>query len=86
MTYLLNFLIVLAGFARTGGLVIVGLVSTYVLIAEAAKSKLSAARIITVAASAILAGVVLWILPSLINYARYDVSTFVPDYPIGGYR
>ncbi|MFC9897810.1 hypothetical protein ACFVMC_29325 [Nocardia sp. NPDC127579] len=57
-----------------------------VLISEAAKSRLSPAKILTVAASAVLAAVLFWVLPSLVNYARSDSGIIVPDHPVGGYR
>ncbi|WP_280454758.1 hypothetical protein [Nocardia brasiliensis] len=76
----------MTGLARIGGLLLLVLVATGVLISEAARSRLSPGKLIVVAGSAILAGVVLWVLPSLINYARYDVGTIIPEYPIGGYQ
>ncbi|WP_280442717.1 hypothetical protein [Nocardia brasiliensis] len=86
MTYTIDFLASMTGLARIGGLFLLVLVATGILISEAARSRLSPGKMIVVTGSAILAGVVLWVLPSLINYARYDVGTIIPEYPIGGYQ
>jgi hypothetical protein len=36
-----------------------------------------------VVGSALLAAVLFWILPTLINYARTDSDTVLPNHPIG---
>ncbi|MBB5918781.1 putative membrane protein [Nocardia transvalensis] len=68
------------------GMIIIAIVGIGLLISEGAKSKLSPSRILMVAGSALLAAVLLWILPTLINYARVDANNVVPDHPIGSYR
>lgn len=70
---------------RWGGMIIIAIVGMGLLISEGTKSKLSPGRILTVVGSALLAAVLFWILPTLINYARIDGSTVLPDHPIGGY-
>lgn len=82
MSYLINMLVTLAYYGRIAGIIVISLVAIGVLISEGAKSKLSPGRTIMVTASAILAGVCIWLVPSLINYARYDVNSVVPDYPV----
>ncbi|WP_331723085.1 hypothetical protein [Nocardia sp. NBC_00511] len=71
---------------RWFGIVILTIGSGGILISEAFRNRLSPGRVALVAGSAIFAGVVFWILPSVINYGRVDSGTIVPDYPIGGYR
>jgi hypothetical protein len=73
-------------FIRWSGLIVITILSMAVLISEAAKSKLSPAKILGVAASAVLAAVMFWVLPTLVNYARTDSNIIVPDQPIGSYR
>lgn len=73
-------------FVRWAGLILITIISMAVLISEAAKSRLSPAKILGVAGSAILAAVLFWVLPTLVNYARTDSNIIVPDHPIGGYR
>lgn len=73
-------------FVRWAGLILITILSMGVLISEAAKSRLSPAKILAVAGSAVLAAVLFWILPTLVNYARTDSTIVVPDAPIGGYR
>ncbi|MEV0297664.1 hypothetical protein [Nocardia sp. NPDC050710] len=73
-------------FVRWAGLILITILAISVLITESAKSKLSPAKILGVAGSAILAAVMLWMLPTLVNYARTDANLIVPDHPIGGYR
>ncbi|MBF6301264.1 MULTISPECIES: hypothetical protein [Nocardia] len=73
-------------FVRWGGLIIIAIITIGVVISEGAKSRLSPARIIVVFFSGIMAGVVIWILPTTINYARTDANLIVPDHPVGGYR
>jgi hypothetical protein len=62
-----------------GGMVILG--------TEALRSKLSPAKVLGVAASAIIAAVLFWILPDLVSMARSDVQTSVGvrNCPVGGY-
>lgn len=68
------------------GLIILTIASMAILISESTKNKLSPGKVLAVAGSAIIAAVVFWILPTVVNYARVDSSTIVPDHPIGGYR
>ncbi|MQY28210.1 MULTISPECIES: hypothetical protein [Nocardia] len=68
------------------GLIILTIASMAILISESAKAKLSPGKVLAVAGSAIVAAVVFWVLPSLVNYARVDATTLVPGQPIGGYR
>jgi uncharacterized membrane protein (DUF373 family) len=68
---------------RWGGLIIITIVSMAVLVTQATKSKLSPGTILTVVGSALLAAVLFWILPTLINYARTDADTVLPNHPIG---
>ncbi|RUS65377.1 hypothetical protein CUZ56_03042 [Saezia sanguinis] len=62
------------------------MVAMGVLVSEAAKSKLSPAKIVGVTLSGLLAAVAFWMLPTLVNYARSDANIIVPDHPVGGYR
>ena len=73
-------------FVRWAGLIVITILSMGVLISEAAKSKLSPAKILAVTGSAILAAVLFWMLPSLINFARSDADVIVPNAPIGQYQ
>ncbi|NUP26246.1 MAG: hypothetical protein HOQ44_06050 [Nocardia sp.] len=73
-------------FVRWAGLILITIVSMGVMISEAAKSKLSPAKVVGVDGSAILAAVLFWMLPTLVNYARGDANMIVPDHPVGGYR
>ncbi|MGW4247304.1 hypothetical protein [Nocardia sp. NPDC004722] len=68
------------------GLIILAIASLAILISEAAHNKLSPSKVLTVAGSAILAALVFWALPTLVNYARVDSTTIVPDFPVGSYR
>lgn len=86
MSNLSNILYGVLVFIRWAGLILITIISMGVLIAEAAKSKLSPAKILGVAGSAILAAVLFWMLPTLVNYARSDANTIVPDHPVGSYR
>lgn len=86
MSNLSNILYGVLVFIRWAGLILITIISMGVLIAEAAKSKLSPAKILGVAGSAILAAVLFWMLPTLVNYARSDATTIVPDHPVGSYR
>lgn len=70
---------------RWGGMIIIAIVGMGLLISEGTKSKLAPGRVITVVGSALLAAVLFYILPTLINYARIDGATVLPDHPIGGY-
>ncbi|NKY87221.1 hypothetical protein [Nocardia veterana] len=71
---------------RALGIVIITILSMGILISESAKSKLSPAKVLGVVGSAILAAVLFWMLPTIINYARSDATSVVPDQPIGRYR
>lgn len=73
-------------FVRWAGLILITILSMAVLIHEAVSSKLSPAKILAVVGSAVLAAVLFWVLPTLVNYARTDSNIIVPDHPIGGYR
>ncbi|MEU2014025.1 hypothetical protein [Nocardia sp. NPDC019302] len=73
-------------FVRWGGMIIIAIVTIAVTISNAASSKLSPSKILVTFGSGLLAGVVIWILPTTINYARTDANLIVPDHPIGGYR
>lgn len=86
MSNLSNILYGVLIFVRWAGLILITIISMGVLIAEAAKSRLSPAKILGVGGSAILAAVLFWMLPTLVNYARSDANTIVPDHPIGSYR
>ncbi|MBF6089215.1 hypothetical protein GV794_01420 [Nocardia cyriacigeorgica] len=78
-------LLVILQFVRAAGLILIAIIGIGTLISEGAKSKLSPAKVLTVAGSAILAGVLIWLLPTLINHARWEVNTVVPDAPVGAY-
>ncbi|MEV6072943.1 hypothetical protein AB0L82_40905 [Nocardia sp. NPDC052001] len=67
------------------GLIILTIASMGILISEATKNKLSPGKVFAVTGSAIVAAVLFWILPTIINYARVDSGTVVQDYPIGRY-
>lgn len=64
---------------RWVGITAISIVSMALLISEAAKSKLSPAKIFTVAGSGVLAGVLFWVLPTVIFWARGDAETIVPS-------
>ncbi len=70
---------------RALGIIVITILSMGVLISEAAKSKLSPAKILGVVGSAILAAVLFWMLPTIVNYARSDATSVVPDQPVGRY-
>lgn len=72
---------------RLGGLTCIAIISTYVLVAESARTKLAPGTIVKVAACAVLAAICVWTVPTLINYARIDTERYiVPDHPVGGYH
>lgn len=71
---------------RALGIIVITILSMGVLISEAAKSKLSPAKILGVVGSAILAAVLFWMLPTIVNYARSDATSVVPDQPVGRYQ
>lgn len=73
-------------FIRWAGLILITIIAMGVMISETAKSKLSPAKIVGTAGAAILAAVLFWMLPTLVNYARGDANMIVPDHPVGGYR
>jgi uncharacterized membrane protein len=65
---------------RWVGIIAIAIVAMAVLISEGAKEKLSPGKILTVAGSGVLAAVLFWILPTLINYARSDATVEIaPD-------
>ncbi|MGV9411246.1 hypothetical protein ACWDOP_15120 [Nocardia sp. NPDC003693] len=68
------------------GLIVLTIAAMAILISESAKSRLSLGKVLAVAASGVVAAVVFWILPTMVNYARVDSGTIVPDHPVGGYR
>ena len=70
---------------RALGIIVITILSMGVLISEAAKSKLSPAKILGVVGSAVLAAVLFWMLPTIVNYARSDATSVVPDQPVGRY-
>ncbi|WP_067721523.1 hypothetical protein [Nocardia yamanashiensis] len=85
-TSLANILVnVLLAF-RWIGIIVLTIASMAILIAEAAKNKLSPGKVLTVAGSAVLAAVVFWVLPTVINYARDDTKAVIDNHPIGTYR
>ncbi len=71
---------------RALGIIVITILSMGILISESAKSKLSPAKVLGVVGSAILAAVLFWMLPTIVNYARSDATSVVPDQPIGRYR
>ncbi|NUS44698.1 MAG: hypothetical protein HOQ24_13545 [Mycobacteriaceae bacterium] len=86
MSNLSNILYGVLLFVRWAGIILIAIVGIAMIISEGAKSKLSPGKLLAVGASAILAAVLVWTLPSLVNYARSDAGVVVPDHPIGGYR
>ena len=82
-TQLAQILTIILYALRWGGLIVITIISLALLISEGAKSKLSPGRILTVVGSAVLAAVLFWLLPTLINYARTDTDTVLPNQPIG---
>ncbi|NNH69497.1 hypothetical protein HLB23_06380 [Nocardia uniformis] len=72
-------------FVRWAGLIVISIAGIGILISEGIKSKLSPGKVLAVAGSAILAAVLVWVLPTLINYSRAEVGTVIPDMPVGGY-
>ncbi|WP_280264950.1 hypothetical protein [Nocardia wallacei] len=73
-------------FVRWAGLICLTIVILGIFLSEAARSRLSPGRIIVVAATGLLAAVLFWLLPTLVNYARVDSNAVVPDHPIGSYQ
>ncbi|MBF4997595.1 hypothetical protein A5780_07090 [Nocardia sp. 852002-20019_SCH5090214] len=71
---------------RALGIIVITILAMGILISEAAKSKLSPTKVLGVVGSAILAAVLFWMLPTLVNYARSDATSVVPDQPVGRYR
>ncbi|MFF0457475.1 hypothetical protein [Nocardia africana] len=71
---------------RALGIIVITILAMGILISEAAKSKLSPTKVLSVVGSAILAAVLFWMLPTLVNYARSDATSVVPDQPVGRYR
>ncbi|MFE3029260.1 hypothetical protein ACFXO9_30810 [Nocardia tengchongensis] len=67
------------------GLIVLTIAAMGILISEAAKAKLSPGKVFAVVGSAVMAAVLFWALPTIINYARVDSSVIVPNAPIGGY-
>ncbi|GAB2559374.1 hypothetical protein [Nocardia heshunensis] len=67
------------------GILVLIIASMAILISEAAKNKLSPAKILTVVGSAIIAALLFWALPNLIYFARSDTIKIVPDRQIGPY-
>ncbi|MEU0539036.1 hypothetical protein [Nocardia sp. NPDC005978] len=68
------------------GTIILAFIAGGVLIADAAKSRLSPGKMLLTVGSGLLAVVLFWTLPSLINYVRSDSGNIVPNQPIGNYR
>ncbi|MDR7168989.1 hypothetical protein ACFYU5_33365 [Nocardia aobensis] len=71
-------------FVRWAGIIIIAIAGMALLISEGVKSKLSPGKVLGVAASAIVAAILFWILPTVVNYARVDSNRIVPDQPVGG--
>src|SRR5690606_1965695 len=78
-------LLVILQLVRAAGLILLAIIGIGTLISEGAKSKLTPAKVRTVAGSASLAGVLIWLLPALISHARWEVNAVVPDSPVGAY-
>lgn len=74
-----NILDLVLTFVRFAGLTVIFIAALVIFIHDAIKSKLSPARMFTVAASAIIAGVLFWVLPGLIEDARQTGSGAVPN-------
>ncbi|WP_063044592.1 hypothetical protein ACQPZ2_13335 [Nocardia pseudovaccinii] len=72
-------------FIRWAGMIVIAGCGMVLLISEGVKSKLSPGKLIGVTLSALMAGILFWTLPTLLNYARVDSnSRIVQDQPIGG--
>lgn len=71
---------------RWGGIIIIAIIGMAILITEAGSSKMSPMKILAVAFSTLMAAAIFWILPTMVNYVRSDVSTVVPDQPVGSYQ
>lgn len=71
---------------RALGIIVITILAMGILISESAKSKLSPTKVLGVVGSAILAAVLFWMLPTIINYARSDATAVVPDQPVGRYQ
>jgi hypothetical protein len=65
------------------GIIAIALVAMAVLITEGAREKLSPTKLLTVTASGVLAAVLFWTLPTVIDYARSDADLIIPA-PVGG--
>ena len=86
MSYLESFIYNFMVSFRWLGIIAIAIVAMAVLLSEAAKEKLSPGKILTVTGSGVLAAVMFWILPTLVDYARTDADAIVPNQPIGTYR
>lgn len=73
-------------FFRWTGSIGLGIFAMAVLFSESIRSRMSPGRIMQVVASSLLAMVLFWTLPTLMNYARTDSRIVVPNAPIGSYR
>ncbi|GEM30812.1 hypothetical protein NN3_18190 [Nocardia neocaledoniensis NBRC 108232] len=85
MNNLTNILYLVLNFVQKAGLITIMIIGMGVLVVEAARSRLSVAKILGVTGAAVLAATLFWILPALINYARSDSNSIVPNFPVGGY-
>ncbi|WP_406231693.1 hypothetical protein [Nocardia sp. NBC_01009] len=68
------------------GTIALTIIIMFWLVSVAASSKLSLPKVLGVVGSGIIAVVMFWILPTVVNYARSDANIIVPDHPIGSYR
>lgn len=72
-------------FVRYAGIIVITIGGLAVLAVDSIRSRFSPSKVLGIAASALVAAVLFWILPDLVSYARYGSNTIVPNVPIGSY-
>jgi hypothetical protein len=78
MNNIINILYTILCWIRIAGMIGIVIVALFLFIPDVAHNRFSPARILSFAASAILAGVVFWLLPDMIHFARTGSRQFVP--------
>lgn len=71
---------------RYAGIIVITIGGLWMLLTGSIESRFSPAKVFAIAASAVLAAVLFWILPDLVSYARNDTTSIVPDNPVGVYK
>ncbi|MET9029350.1 hypothetical protein ABZW96_27580 [Nocardia sp. NPDC004168] len=72
---------------RIVGVILIAIISIFTLIQSAARDRLSVTKLLVTGAGALLAGAMVWMLPTLIYLARDEAQANLPVYTHnGGYR